>query len=77
MGMKKYDRVALPVTDSDGVLIGIVTVDDILDVVEKEATEDMQKMAAVEKLDEPYLQIGFLRMVKKRAGLPSCFLVKC
>lgn len=66
--MKKYDRVALPVTDSEGVLIGIVTVDDIIDVVEKEATEDIQKMAAVETLDEPYLQIGFLRMVKKRAG---------
>jgi len=73
--MKKYDRVALPVTDSDGVLIGIVTVDDILDVVEKEATEDIQKMAAVEKLDEPYLQIGFLKMVKKRAGwLSALFL---
>ncbi|MDZ7359323.1 MAG: magnesium transporter [candidate division KSB1 bacterium] len=66
--MQKYDRVALPVTDSDGVLIGIVTVDDIIDVVEKEATEDIQKMAAVEALDEPYLQIGFFRMVKKRAG---------
>ncbi len=66
--MQKYDRVALPVTDSDGVLIGIVTVDDIIDVVEKEATEDIHKMAAVERLDEPYLQIGFFRMVKKRAG---------
>ncbi|MDZ7289814.1 MAG: magnesium transporter [candidate division KSB1 bacterium] len=66
--MKKYDRVALPVTDSEGVLIGIVTVDDIIDVVEKEATEDIQKMAAVETLDEPYMQINFFRMVKKRAG---------
>jgi magnesium transporter len=66
--MKKYDRVALPVTDSDGVLIGIVTVDDIIDVVEKEATEDIQKMAAVETLDEPYLHIDFFKMVKKRAG---------
>lgn len=66
--MKKYDRVALPVTDSDGVLIGIVTVDDMIDVVEKEATEDIQKMAAVETLDEPYLRINFFRMLKKRAG---------
>jgi magnesium transporter len=66
--MQKYDYVALPVTDSDGVLIGIVTVDDIIDVVEKEATEDIHKMAAVETLDEPYLRIGFFRMVKKRAG---------
>ncbi len=66
--MQKYDRVALPVTDSEGVLIGIVTVDDIIDVVEKEATEDIQKMAAVETLDEPYIRISFFRMVKKRAG---------
>ncbi len=66
--MQKYDYVALPVTDSDGVLIGIVTVDDIIDVVEKEATEDIHKMAAIERLDEPYLRIGFFRMVKKRAG---------
>ncbi|MCG3119367.1 MAG: Magnesium transporter MgtE [bacterium] len=66
--MQKYDRVALPVTDSDGMLIGIVTVDDIIDVVEKEATEDIHKMAAVESLAEPYLQIDFFRMVRKRAG---------
>jgi magnesium transporter len=73
--MQKYDRVALPVTDSDGVLLGIVTVDDILDVVQAEATEDIQKMAAVETLDEPYMQIGFFRMVKKRAGwLSALFL---
>jgi magnesium transporter len=66
--MQKYDRVALPVTDSEGVLIGIVTVDDILDVVQQEATEDIQKMAAVETLNEPYMQTGFFSMVKKRAG---------
>ncbi|MGH7492042.1 MAG: magnesium transporter [bacterium] len=66
--MQKYDRVALPVTDSDGVLLGIVTVDDMLDVVEEEATEDIQKMAAVEALDEPYMNTGFLHMIKKRAG---------
>lgn len=66
--MQKYDRVALPVTDSDGVLIGIVTVDDIIDVVEQETTEDIHKMAAVEALDAPYLQVGFFRMVKKRAS---------
>lgn len=66
--MQKYDRVALPVTDSEGVLLGIITVDDILDVMQAEATEDIQKMAAVETLDEPYMQTGFFRMVKKRAG---------
>jgi magnesium transporter len=66
--MQKYDRSALPVTDSEGVLLGIVTVDDILDVVQAEATEDIQKMAAVETLDEPYMQTGFFSMVRKRAG---------
>lgn len=66
--MQKYDRVALPVTDSEGVLLGIVTVDDMLDVVEEEATEDIQKMAAVESLDEPYIQTGFFSMLKKRGG---------
>ena len=66
--MQKYDRVALPVTDSEGILLGIVTVDDILDVVQEETTEDIQKMAAVEALDEPYMQTGFFRMVKKRGG---------
>jgi len=66
--MQKYARVALPVTDSDGVLVGIVTIDDVLEVLQKEATEDIQKMGAVEALDEPYLQINFFSMVKKRAG---------
>ena len=66
--MQKYDRVALPVTDSEGVLLGIVTVDDMIDVVEEEATEDIQKMAAVEALDEPYMNTGFWPMIKKRGG---------
>jgi magnesium transporter len=62
------DRVALPVTDSAGVLIGIVTIDDVLDVAEQEATEDMQRVGGSEALDEPYMKIAFLRMVQKRAG---------
>jgi magnesium transporter len=65
---RKADLAALPVTDSDGVLIGIVTSDDILDVAEQEATEDIQKIGGQEALDEPYMQIAFGRMVKKRAG---------
>ncbi len=72
---KKYDRVALPVVDSDGVLVGIITVDDVLDVAEQEETEDVQKMAAVEALDAPYLETGFLTMVKKRGvWLSALFL---
>jgi len=65
---KKYDRVALPVIDRAGILIGIVTIDDVFDVAEEEVTEDIQKQAAVEALDEPYSSIPLLSMVKKRAG---------
>jgi magnesium transporter len=64
---RKYDRVALPVVDSSGVLVGIVTSDDMLDVAEEEATEDIQKLGGMEALDEPYPTIPLLRMVKKRA----------
>jgi magnesium transporter len=64
---KKYDRIALPVVDKFNVLIGIVTVDDVLDVAEEEATEDIQKLAAVEAFEEPYPTIPLLEMVKKRA----------
>jgi len=65
---RKADLAALPVTDSDGVLIGIVTNDDILDVAEERATEDIQMFGGSEALDEPYMKIAFFRMVKKRAG---------
>ncbi|MGI8819440.1 MAG: magnesium transporter [Chthoniobacterales bacterium] len=64
---RKYDRTALPVSDSNGVLVGMVTIDDMLDVAEEEATEDIQKLGGSEALDEPYTTIPFLRMVKKRA----------
>jgi magnesium transporter len=64
---RRYDRVALPVVDSNGVLVGIVTSDDMLDVAEEEATEDIQKLGGMEALDEPYTTIPLMRMVKKRA----------
>lgn len=64
---KDADLNALPVTDQDGVLIGVVTVDDILDVAEEEATEDIHKIGGSEALDEPYLEIGIPTMVRKRA----------
>ncbi|HEY6227232.1 MAG TPA: magnesium transporter, partial [Verrucomicrobiae bacterium] len=64
---RKYDRTALPVVDSDNRLVGIVTVDDVLDVLEKEATDEMQKVGGSEALDEPYSTIPFARMVQKRA----------
>lgn len=65
---KKYDVTILPVTDAHGVLLGVVTVDDVLDLAEKESTEDIQKLGGMEALDAPYLEIGLLSMVKKRAG---------
>lgn len=65
---KKYDRIALPVVDSFGVLLGIVTVDDVLDVAEEEATEDIHKLAGVTALEESYSSISLFEMIKKRAG---------
>jgi magnesium transporter len=65
---RKADLAALPVTDSDGVLIGIVTSDDILDVAEERATEDIHMFGGSEAFDEPYMKIAFSRMVRKRAG---------
>jgi len=65
---RKFDRVALPVVDEQKKIIGIVTVDDMLDVAEAEATEDIQKLGGSEALDEPYTTIALHRMVKKRAS---------
>jgi magnesium transporter len=65
---KTSDLNALPVTDTQGILLGIVTVDDILHVVEKEATEDIQKIGGSEAFDEPYMKIAISKMVRKRAS---------
>lgn len=65
---RREDRSALPVTDTAGVLIGIVTVDDVLDVAEETATREFQMFGGSEALDEPYLGISPFRMVRKRAG---------
>ena len=65
---KREDRKALPVTDTSGVLIGIVTIDDALDIAEGDATKEIQKIGGSEALDEPYMAITFWRMVRKRAG---------
>lgn len=66
--LSKYDRVAMPVVDSGGILVGIVTVDDVIDVAEEETTEDMQLMAGMDVLDDYYSQTTVLEMVKKRIG---------
>lgn len=64
--MRKYDRVALPVVDSSGVLLGIVTVDDIMDVFEEETTEDIHKGAAIAPLEEKYVATSIKTLYKKR-----------
>lgn len=64
----EHDLLAIPVTDAEGRLKGIVTVDDIVDVVEEEATEDIQKIGGSEALDAPYLEIALRSMIRKRAG---------
>lgn len=61
------NRVALPVTDAGGMLLGIITVDDVLDLAKKEDTEDIQKIGAVEALEDPYMDVGLGEMVRKRA----------
>ena len=65
---QKYDLTVIPVVDSNGFLVGVVTVDDILDVAEREATEDMQRLGGMEALEAPYLSIGLGKMIQKRAG---------
>jgi magnesium transporter len=65
---EKYDRVALPVTDSRGILLGIITVDDVLDVATQEATEDIQRLGGMEPVELAYLDVGFATLVRKRAG---------
>ncbi|OJH42579.1 magnesium transporter [Cystobacter ferrugineus] len=59
---------AIPVVDAERRMKGIVTVDDIVQVVQEEATEDIQKVGGMEALDAPYFEVGFLAMLKKRAG---------
>ena len=64
---RKYDRPTLPVVDSDGMLLGIVTVDDILDVQEEEVTEDIQKLGGSEALEDPYVKTPVITLIRKRA----------
>jgi magnesium transporter len=65
---RKYDRSVLPVVDTQGTLVGIVTIDDVLDVAEQEATEDIQRFGGLEALDEPYVATPFWALVRKRAS---------
>ena len=64
----QHDLIAIPVVDAEGRMKGIVTVDDIVDVVQEEATEDIQKIGGTEALEAPYLEVGFGELLRKRAG---------
>jgi magnesium transporter len=63
----EFNRVALPVTNAQGVLLGIVTIDDVLELAKKEDTEDIQKLGGVEAFEEPYMEVPILKMIGKRA----------
>jgi magnesium transporter len=66
--ISKYDLLAVPVVSRGGHVLGIVTVDDIIDAIVEENTEDVQKFGGMEALDAPYMDIGFFEMIQKRAG---------
>jgi magnesium transporter len=73
--VREYDLVAVPVVDRDGVIQGVVTVDDVIDALVEEHTEDVQRFGGMEALDMPYTQIGFFSMIGKRAPwLAALFL---
>jgi magnesium transporter len=66
--ISKYNLLAIPVVDEGEHVLGIVTVDDVIDAIVREQTEDVQKFGGMEALDEPYTEIGFGKMIRKRAG---------
>lgn len=66
--MSRYDLLALPVVDEQGVLLGLITIDDVVDVLEEETTEDIQRLAGTEPLERPYLDSPVLSIVRKRVG---------
>ena len=70
-----YDLVVLPVVDDQHRILGVVTVDDVIDALVEEHTEDVQRFGGMEALDEPYMQIGFWRMIRKRGGWLAVLLL--
>ena len=65
---QEYDRTVLPVTNSDNLLLGVITVDDVMDVQEQRNTREMQRFGGVESLEYPYVKTPFVSLIKKRAG---------
>jgi magnesium transporter len=70
-----YDLVAVPVVSESGHIMGVITVDDVIDAIQEEQTEDVQKFGGMQALDEPYMQIGLAGMIKKRGGWLSVLLI--
>jgi len=66
--MSRYNLLALPVVDEEGLLVGVITIDDVVDVLEDEATEDIQRLGATEPLDRPYLDTPVLGVARRRIG---------
>ena len=73
--ISNYDLVVVPVVSESGHVMGVITVDDVIDAIQEEQTEDVQKFGGLQALDEPYMQIGIFTMMKKRAGWLSILLV--
>jgi magnesium transporter len=73
--ISKYDLLAVPVINGEDRIIGIVTVDDVIDAIVAESTEDVQKFGGMEAIEGPYLKTGFLTMIEKRAGWLAALFV--
>src|SRR5512132_480146 len=73
--ISNYDLVVVPVVSESGHVMGVITVDDVIDAIQEEQTEDVQKFGGLQALDEPYMQIGLPTMIRKRAGWLSVLLV--
>ncbi|HOB87691.1 MAG TPA: magnesium transporter, partial [Bacillota bacterium] len=73
--LSQYDFVALPVVSDDGKMVGVITVDDILDIIQEEATEDIQRLGGSQPLESPYLHAGFWSIFRKRIGWLALFFI--
>jgi len=73
--IRRHDLLAIPVVDAQQRMLGIVTVDDVLDALIEESTEDAHKFGGMEALEKPYMQIGFMEMLRKRAGWLSVLFI--
>jgi magnesium transporter len=73
--ISNYDLVAVPVVSESNHVIGVITVDDVIDAIQEEQTEDVQKLGGMEALDEPYNTIGYWAMIRKRAGWLSALFI--